>query len=350
MNFKYILTTPNFFQEGPCGRVSHAKGFVEGLADNHQYVTLVSGTGSKNFIKENTYINFKQIHKFYLFYFILELYRSILKKEIIIIRWRPFLPFIFIFFAIFYKNIYFELNSVTGLDSKKLLIRKIVLFSLRLSVRFFKVIVVSEVSKQQILSLVNKYRSIYVMPNGFSAEGLAGFKSKHNINDFPNLVYFGRKQDYYEWKKLYNIVTKNPKLNLHIFGFDDNFNQSNIKFYGEFTHTTLIERMREINNPILIIHPDDSDTAKSGSPMKLFEYAYLNLPVIVGDSLQEVSKDFEEFLFYKSGSEESLKTIVEQAVENYPEIYVKSQRLRTKVEVKYSWEKIVRQWLIHEAN
>lgn len=349
MSYKYILTTRSFFEEGPCGRVSHAKGFVEGLVDNNETVTLVSGTGAHKYIKQNPNIALIEKNNFLFLFFFWETIKSISKKDKIVIRWRPALPFLFIVFAFFYKNMYFEVNSITGLDSRISIVRKIVWLSITLTAKYFKIIVVSQSSKNQIIALVPKYRSIYVMPNGFSAENLSQFLPYTDPNCYPNLVYFGRKQAYYEWENLYRIIKENSKINLHIFGFEDTVKADNIKFYGEFNHHSLVDEMNKIANPVLIIHPDDSEVAKSGSPMKLFEYAYLKIPVIVGDSLSEIGSDFDELVFYRSGSEESLKNTINQVIEDYSEYYNNAQSLRAKVEVAYSWKSIIHKWLLHEA-
>ncbi|WP_180017909.1 MULTISPECIES: hypothetical protein [unclassified Acinetobacter] len=65
---KYILTTYSFFKEGPCGRVSHAKGFVEGLSQNDNPVTIVSYGGGEKFIKINLSINFSIVGCFFNFF------------------------------------------------------------------------------------------------------------------------------------------------------------------------------------------------------------------------------------------------------------------------------------------
>ncbi|MBO3658607.1 hypothetical protein ABFY41_05760 [Acinetobacter haemolyticus] len=348
MSFKYFLLTKNFFMEGPCGRVSHAKGFVEGLACNHKDVTLISGKGAGDFIEESAYINFRILKNFFVLNFIYEIIKSICNNDVVVIRWRPFIPFLILPFLLFYKKIYFELNSITGLDSKNPIIKVIVKLSIVIISRFSKIIVVSENSKNQILSIVNSKNPIYVMPNGFNPKAFENFSPNINSNYGPNLIYFGKKQDYYEWDNLYQVLSENPSVNLHVFGFDDHIVAKNINFYGKFNHESLVEKINLIINPILIIHPDDSEIARSGSPMKLFEYAYLNIPVIVGDSLSQIGKDFNEFIFYKSGDYESLNSTILNVCEEYSILLKESAALRGKVESNYSWNSIVGRWLDHE--
>lgn len=345
MSYKYILTTKEFFKEGPCGRVSHAKGFVEGLSENEKDVTIVSYDGAKSFINANSFINFIIISNFLSFF--REIFVSIIAKERIVIRWRPFLPFVFLPFLIFYKKIYFELNSITGLNSPNTVVRFLVKLSIYIISKFSKIIVVSENSKLQVCDLVGSPKSIYVMPNGFSSKRLSSFKPK--ISDSKvNFVYFGRKQDYYDWDNIYRFFELNQNFDFHVFGFEDLGLSSNIKFHGAFNHEALVKELNCIDNPILIIHPDDSETAKSGSPMKLFEYAFLNLPIIVGDSLKDVNSKFSEFIYYNSGDYESLKYTILNTAENYTYFLNKSKSLSVKVEKEYSWEHIIKIWLDNE--
>lgn len=339
---KYILTTSLFFKEGPCGRVSHAKGFVEGLSDNNHEVTIVSYGGVENFVKKNKLISFLTVNCFLAFF--KEILLSIFSREKIIIRWRPILPYLFLPFLIFYKNIYFEVNSITGLDSSNKIIHYFVKLSIFLTAKLSKIIVVSENSKKQILS-ISHAKSIYVMPNGFSSEYLDFFEVDYKNSENVNFVYFGKKQDYYEWDAIYKFFKIHPDLELHIFGFNEDVSLENVFFYGPFNHENLIHSLNNIVNPILIIHPNDSELAKSGSPMKLFEYAYLNIPMVVGDSLSHIDSNFNEFIYYKSGSYEDLEESLLKVAKNYELFFAKSQTLKNKVKETYSWRSIIKKWI-----
>ncbi len=342
---KYILTTKHFFLEGPCGRVSHAKGFVEGLSNNGKYVTLISGKGAEQFIEQSEFIKYKAFAYFFILNIFFEIVKSIFKKEKIVIRWRPVLPFFIFPFLFFYKNIYFEVNSITGLSSNNKIIKNLVKISILFIAKLSRIIVVSANSKDEIEEICASRYDIYIMPNGFDPIPFQKFSSNLDFNEKPNLVYFGKKQDYYDWDVLFDVYALNKELfnNFYIFGFRDE-DDSKI-YFGTFSHATLIERLSLIKNPILILHPSDTQMAKSGSPMKLFEYASLNLPMIVGNSIQKQAEKLKGIVFYKSGDPEDLTSKLQDISMSYKNYYAQSQLLNKAVMENYTWTKIVSDWL-----
>lgn len=346
MSFKYILTTKNFFSQGPCGRVSHAKGFVDGLVQNNAQVSLISDGGAENYIESNKNIQFKNINQFFYIICIVEIIKSILKKEKIVIRWRFFLPYLFFPFLLLYKNIYFEINSITGINSKNPIIRNIVKVSIYMVSKFSKVIVVSENSKKEIKQICSPKHEVYIMPNGFNPKPFLKYKPNIAKESKPNLVYFGKKQEYYDWDMLFHVYAKNKDIfdKFYIFGFNEKNDSSKI-YLGSFNHDSLIDKLSSISNPILILHPSDTQMAKSGSPMKLFEYASLNLPMIVGDSIQKQASKLNGVIFYKSGNSDDLSLKMKSVARDYQSYYGQSQQLSKAVTENYTWSKIVSDWL-----
>lgn len=346
MNFKYILTTKNFFKEGPCGRVSHAKGFVDGLIHNRASVTLISDGGAEEFVEKNSNLIFKNINNFFYIFCFFEILKSILKKEKIVIRWRFFLPYIFFPFLLIYKNFYFEVNTITGVNSKNFVIRNAVKLSIVIVAKFSKIIVVSANSKQEIHGICFPVHKIYIMPNGFNPEPFLKYEANINFDVKPNLIYFGKKQEYYDWDMLFDVYERNKNNfdKFYIFGFDGE-NDSSKEFLGSFNHNSLIEKLSALYNPILILHPSDTQMAKSGSPMKLFEYASLNLPMVVGNSIQQQASKLNGVIFYQSGNSEDLLNTLIAVTKDYQSYYQQSQQLRQSVMENYTWSKIVADWL-----
>ena len=342
----YILTTQNFFKEGPCGRVSHAKGFVDGLIHNGKAVTLISDGGAEEFIEKNSNLIFKNISRVFYIHCFFEIFRSILTNDKIVIRWRFFLPYIFLPFLLLYKNFYFEVNTITGINSKNFFIRNAVKLSIVIVAKLSKIIVVSENSKNEIHEICVPKDDIYIMPNGFNPTPFLEFKPSFDPLEKPNLIYFGKKQVYYDWDMLFNVFEnqKNNFNKFYIFGFDGVNNDSK-EFSGSFNHTSLIENLSAIKNPVLILHPSDSQMAKSGSPMKLFEYASLNLPMIVGNSIQKQTTKLDGLVFYTSSDSHELSMVLERVALNYQLYFDQSQHLSKAVMENYTWSKIVSNWL-----
>jgi glycosyltransferase involved in cell wall biosynthesis len=137
---------------------------------------------------------------------------------------------------------------------------------------------------------------------------------------------------------------KNNFDKFYIFGFDGE-NDSSKEFLGSFNHNSLIEKLSAIYNPILILHPSDTQMAKSGSPMKLFEYASLNLPMVVGNSIQQQASKLNGVVFYQSGNSEDLLNTLTSVTKDYQSYYQQSQKLRQSVMENYTWSKIVADWL-----
>lgn len=342
----YILTTRKFFKEGPCGRVSHAKGFCEGLIQNGVGVKLISDGNADNFIDASPKIFFKNLFSYFYIQCFFEILKAILSRDIIVIRWRFFLPYIFFPFLVIYKNIYFEVNTITGINSKNIFIRNLVKLSILIIAKLNKVIVVSENSKKQIYDICLPKHNVYIMPNGFNPAPFLNYKPCLDPLEKPNLIYFGKKQEYYDWDMLFDAYeTKKDNFNkFYIFGFDGISNSSKY-FYGSFNHNSLIEALSSIKNPILILHPSDSQMARSGSPMKLFEYASLNLPMIVGNSIQNQTTKLDGLVFYTSSSSHELSLALEKVALNYQLYFDRSQYLSKAVMENYTWSKIVSDWL-----
>lgn len=342
----YILTTQNFFKEGPCGRVSHAKGFSEGLSENDVNLTLISDGNADSFIDDRDNVKFKNLFKFFYIQCFLEIIKSVFNSDRIVVRWRFFLPFLFFPFLLMYKNIYFEVNTITGIKSKNIFIKNSVKLSIVIIAKLSRIIVVSENSKKEIHDICVPKHDVYIMPNGFNPTPFLKFKPSLDPLEKPNLIYFGKKQEYYDWDMLFHVfeIQKNNFNKFYIFGFDGVNNDSK-DFSGSFNHASLIEKLSAIKNPVLILHPSDSQMAKSGSPMKLFEYASLNLPMIVGNSIQKQTTKLDGLVFYTSSDSYELSLALEKVALDYQLYFDQSQHLSKAVMENYTWSKIVSNWL-----
>lgn len=348
----YVLATPNFFSEGPCGRVSHATGFVKGLLENGKTVTVLTGPGMDKFIAADKRLRLKEFWRggavfFEWVRFFFHLIFNVNNYSRVVVRWRPMLPLFFILVKVVKKDIWFEVNSITGIDSASWVVRAGVSLSTRITVRFFNVIVVSEHSKKELEAISGVASRCYVMPNGFITSPLDTYKHREVVGAKPTMVYFGRKQSYYDWDLFYKLSKELLDEGLIggvvVFGFEDVVPW--IDFRGEFDHDSLVHAISDIASPLLVLHPDGSTTARSGSPMKLFEYAALGLPVVLGDAVQAQAEAFSCFVKYKSGDKQSFYEALAYAAENYERLAITTISARRIALENYSWKAVVHTWV-----
>lgn len=349
MKILYALPTRLFFEEGPCGRVAHAKGFCSGVIANGGSIVLLAGRGAENFgfSEDADYIKVKS--KNFIWYILFFIRLAFLRRncDVTVLRWRPFLPFVLIPMGVFGRKVWLEVNSITGLYSKVALVRLIAKLSVFLAARLFKVIVVSEESRRVVASVSRKERAGKVIRNGFFPGPFYEFRPRVSSAEKFSVVYFGRKQDYYDWDMLYSAAIELNKIfhfDFHIFGFTDNVDAVNVLFYGEFDQEALVEGLTNIRNPILVLHASASDIARSGSPMKMFEYAATGIPCIVSDSLTEQSDSFRRFRYYSAGDKSDFMASLLSVKDNYTHEIMYAAESKKMALQNYTWDATVREW------
>ena len=345
----YILAQQDFFLKGNRGRVSHAKGFCRGLLDNDNKVTVISGRRASEHLAGHQTISVKYDN---VFLFVLAVFLISMKKsresDIVVCRWKPVYSFLAIPFNFFCKEkFFFEVNSLTGVYSKNILVRFFSLMSVKLLANNFKLILMSENAKKELLKITSSKRlDCCVMPNGYFEDKFDLIAPKSSENGKANLVYFGTRQNYYDWEMLLDVTGRliNDGIldRFHVFGFDSD--KYPITSHGQYDPEILRKHLLNIENPILILHADDSEVAKSGSPMKLYEYAALGLPVVISDSLKFQSSSFPSFNYYKSASKELLYSAISQVACNYSREVGRSSQSSDIAKREYSWAAVVKRW------
>lgn len=351
MKVLYCLATSSFFLEGICGRVSHAYGFVNGLVSNGVECDILSGPGfefsglSRPDLVGNSTVNFG---RFFFFCLIFKLFRVVSDYDIVVVRWRPHLVFFLLPFFSSRKKIWIEINGFTGIDSKYFLVRCLVTLSLWLSARVFNVIVVSDFSRNKLCDICSAPRKIYVMPNGYDQSAFSPLDMDRTGR--CNLVYFGARQPYYDWPMLYSAVEKllgqNVIGKLYLLGFD-RVNESSpaISFYGQYQASDIRNLLSGIDSPILVLHSTDTQLARSGSPMKLYEYGALGIPVVISDVLFDRVSDFRHFFPYRAGDLEDFVRVVKCVSSNYGEASFVGKEDALDIPKRYGWPEITKQWL-----
>lgn len=143
--------------------------------------------------------------------------------------------------------------------------------------------------------LIEKYnhlrKDIKLIPNGFY-EKVTGTNNKNislkNIeNNIINIGYFGHLTDsWFDWNLIFEIAKANKNYRIHIIGYGmpekiqkELENLNNIVYYGKIPTTMLYQHVKNWN--IGIIPFKESNLAKAVDPIKIYEYLYMGLPVIV---------------------------------------------------------------------
>lgn len=150
---------------------------------------------------------------------------------------------------------------------------------------------VSAVSKYLIDKFKHLRGDILLSPNGYFEE-LTG-KQNRNIskkeieNGIVNIGYFGHLTDsWFNWGLIFDLARKHKNYVFHIIGYgapekiiEKIGEYDNIKYYGKILMSDLCKYVRDWN--IGIIPFIDSNLAKAVDPIKIYEYIYMGLPVIV---------------------------------------------------------------------
>lgn len=357
MNLLYVLAQHNFFRHGRRGRVSHAVGFASGVAAWGHRVTVLSGPGAKQYFASGAGVEMscQGSERMFLWFVLFQIYlfRLARKSDVIVVRWKP-LWFLFGFLPLALllcrKKVWFEVNSFTGADSNIVFVRLLAKVSLALVTRLFSVIVVSEESRRLLQVMCPNCQRIFVVPNGFDASAFEAFSPLRLQSAGLNLVYFGRKQPYYDWDLVFDAVVRINKVvshgvRLHVFGFND-LERENVQFYGGFeSPESLLSQLKALSNLVLILPASDSEIAKAGSPMKLYEYAALGLPIISSSSLAIQSAKLNGVDYYEAGNVYSFVRAVLAIADSYETKQQASAINAYVAENEYSWKAVVSRWL-----
>ncbi len=347
----YVLTTPEFFTEGPCGRVGHAIGFMAGVTACGKTLTLLSGPGAGAFMDKPETLRFRSCRPGWSWWprLLITATQEVRRHRVVVVRWRPVLPFLLLPFLLLNRRFWFEVNSLTGLDSANPLARGLVRLSVWLTTRFFNLITVSEVSMDRIRGLSRPCRATHVMPNGFQPRWLAEFEPRATSGAPPCLVYFGRKQPYYDWEMLYDtarrLIDEGVISGVHLFGFEEPPAHPGIVAHGVFDPRSLVRDLAALPNPILIVHSSGTDMARATSPVKLFEYAALALPVVASSSMRRQACRLPAFRFYEAGSEQQFADVIRDIASDYPLALSQAADSRRIALDHYTWHAVVRAWL-----
>ncbi|WP_135455656.1 hypothetical protein [Vibrio echinoideorum] len=342
-NVLYLLPQVDFFKKGMRGRVSHACGFIKGCLENNNKIELVSGYGLERFF-DTTRIKYRPANYFLVFYTFWFLFKYGKNYDVVVCRWKPLLSLVFYFARPFLKcDITFEVNSLTSLSWKGRILKELSLFDLRILGSKFHLFLMSNQALKELSTVTGIKESIIlssIVPNGYDQDIFKALDVKNDVKEPISLVYFGTKQSYYDWDFLFSTINKmkKPSLisNLHIFGFDDGNTSDGILFHGKFEQKNLLSKIEKVTNPVLIMHSKNTDMAKSGSPMKLFEYGSLGLPIIIADCMKVKVEDYNSYIPYKA-SDEGFFSVLLDLNENYENYLNEAKTISFEIAQNESW-------------
>lgn len=143
--------------------------------------------------------------------------------------------------------------------------------------------------------LIDKFNflrgDIHLSPNGYY-KSLTGVENrnislKKVIDGKVNIGYFGHLTDsWFNWDLIIEIAKKNADYVFHIIGYGLSSETEarieeleNIKYYGKVPTDKLCEYVKNWNIGIILFKP--SNLAKAVDPIKIYEYLFMGLPVIV---------------------------------------------------------------------
>lgn len=353
MRVLYVLAQRNFFICGPRGRVSHATGFVSGLSESDIHTTVLSGPGAREAMDEHSQVHADSVGAWgaaWWLAYCVRLSRLVARHDLIVFRWRP-LWFVWGLPMVFRPgSVWVEVNTPTGLTSRFFPIRWLTRFSLFLAMKLFRVIVVSNPAREILLGITTPRQPIYVLPNGFKAGALERFRARVAPSSPPTLVYFGKKQPYYDWAMLHEALDEldqalGDSVSFHIFGYVEEPVRARTFFHDPLPLPELISALERIVNPILVLPAANSPIARGGSPMKLYEYAALGVPSIVSDALADQVTKFDSFVLYSAGDRQDLIRALRVAIDDYEGALAAASRGREVAFGQYSWKALVGQWL-----
>lgn len=364
----YILPKSNYFNQGERGRVTHAIGIAEGFSKNNWKVNVISGKGLKKFrsrLPENVNLievchqkNKKNKEKKWRKK-ILDLFQAHLEpSSILIIRYTISIPFFTYKVAKLTKrkgNILtiIEVNSLAFHNLRRIpyylrwLLSKFERFVIT---KYDIIYVVSNSLKEDMIKLGFRSKIIVVLnASSIRTEKLKIESGKKIIKS--RFLYLGIMQSYYDFKMLIKAFKfhsrKYPSFSLHLYGYGNMEkdikqyvnNDEKIFFHGKYRNED-ITKIVNFDTDVLVLPYKKNSLANIGSPMKLFEYMSLGLPVLASNvgQLNDIIIDKHNGYLYDSANINSLIDKMEYIAQNSLSSRNVGQQGLKELLSKHTWE------------
>lgn len=376
----YILPKQNFFLEGKRGRVTHAVGIVEGLIANGIRVNVLSSERASEHLPSDDRVSIAEIDyngesiisKMY--------WEGLLRRRISeMLENNPSIDTIFIRYAV--SNTFsfiplirkfkdrtwmLEINSLAYHQLSQLpkSLRALILRIEQLILNTFDgMYVVSSTLKHDIISqgFDLSEESISITPNA-GGRPLWPMSPNDSESGKMRFLYLGVFQEYYDLDtvlKAFGCLQKDyPSAELHFHGdgpqrdalVKGSSNLSNVYFHGRYKIIdALVDNEVIAESDVLILPYSPGEIEKIHSPIKMYEYMSLGLPILalpVGQ-VGHVLEDNKTALFYDSGNQKMLCSKMKQIIENDDlKSYIK-KNIRSSYNKKHTWDTRMKKLIEH---
>jgi glycosyltransferase involved in cell wall biosynthesis len=295
MTIYYVITNPHFFKDLYCGQVAHFNGIVNGLKSNKVQVVVLTGLNSVR--------SFFQLYS--------NVVRNLNSGEIVLIRKNILNLLIIGGLSITSRGKWKLFWEVNGLTSERYSDAYFGRYLHRVSIFLHKlclsgsrgVYVVTHQLKNDLTEghFALASEKIIIVNNGIPTIFQVDKKSlcRENVKSTLNLLFFGKMQVYND----FNLILKLAEVSLLEDDEDWNFyfigdgvekirlinevkirNLTNVRFIDSITLDE-VSKLEFLRNPTIGLVPlKDNKSVAYLSPIKLYEYLRLGVPVLVSDS------------------------------------------------------------------
>lgn len=366
MHVVYVLPKQFYFAEGTRGRVTHAAGLIAGLIENDCRLTVLSGEGVSSFVDRSfrgvSPVEIAPIKRGALgeFQWSARLVRrldSLLQSDhtvdAVVTRYGPSNAYRFRSLIAKYPRVVwcFEINSLAyhQFESYPLLLR-----------RAMRRLEWTVLSRADILYTISRRlaRDLAVVPG--AEDRIAVVPNAGNISPFsprpgsPNIVrfvYFGIFQSYYDIQFIVRAFTQlranDPRVELHLLGDGPQLPMlkriaeasPGVFFHGRYEMSALLRSELLDTSSVLVLPCKASEGGDIVSPIKLFEYMSLGLPILASEVGQatEILKHGETVWFYDPGEQHSCVRAMEHLAREAELRQQLGRDVRAEFEAKHTW-------------
>jgi len=380
MKLLYVLPKLGFFAEGPRGRVTHAIGVATGLAENGVPVRVVSGEGTRSrFLGLSPLVEADEVPLNRTRGLTTVTWtRRLLKHVQALLGEGDDITHVLVRYAVSNAGFFiplmrrfpdrtwiFEVNSLAfhQLNWLPTFVRRAYLILERWVLNHADLVyVVSRNLKHDIVQgqKALPVEKVIVIFNG-GPESLADRVAEGPTDGPIRFVYLGLFHSYYELPLVIDafreVENSRMGVELHLYGDGPNrpglenraHGMAGVYFHGRFELESLLESGQITENDVLVLPYASCSLARIGSPMKLYEYMALGLPIIASaiGQIREILEDGRTAKFYTPGDKEALVQAMMWLVDNPQERRQLMENIRAEYSNQHTWKARMKDLVSH---